>query len=211
MIADSVHLPSPDITLSPLLHFISPRSFEPAPGPIELVCKLVEPLLQANQRSARRFAEVVLRAAEEVRRSPSEEPSNGSSLCILTPRQLRHAQQYMLQHLSRKLPIAEVAAVCRLSASHFSRSFRGSCGVTPHHWLLQQRIEVAKRLLSESHFTIPEIALECGFTHRVAFSKAFSRIAGVGPSSWRRSLLRHWCNNEQRCRPSLPQSTRSTL
>lgn len=156
------------------------------PDVVRLTCRLVTPLLQAEHLSTRRFARSVLRAAEETRVSFPDSTQESTHAAILTPRHLQQAKQYMLENLSGKPSVKEIAAFCRLSASHFSRAFRGSCGNTPHHWLLMQRIEQAKRLLVNSHLSVPEIALECGFSHRVSFSKAFARLTGEGPSAWRR-------------------------
>ncbi len=155
---------------------------------LDLACHAVTPLLELDNPVLRRFARIVLRSAKEAMRETLRAKLRGAATCasVLTPRQLKLAQQYMAEHLGRKLLVAEVAAACGLSASHFSRGFRCTCGVTPHCWLLQRRVKRAKELLESSHLTIPEIALECGFAHRVPFSKAFARVTGSGPSRWRR-------------------------
>lgn len=121
---------------------------------------------------------------------PSGIPQKTSlQLARLTSHQMKVAQTLMLENLSRKITVREVAKRCGISPSHFMRAFRDTCGTTPYQWVLQQRIKLAKQLLATSYLTLPEIALECGFAHREPFTKAFARITGCGPSRWRRHYL----------------------
>jgi transcriptional regulator GlxA family with amidase domain len=41
-----------------------------------------------------------------------------------------------------------LAAVAGLSMHHFAREFKHSAGVTPHHYLIQKRIERAQQMLA---------------------------------------------------------------
>ena len=106
----------------------------------------------------------------------------------LAPWQVRRATEILCAKLDGRVPLQEVARECRLSVSHFSRAFRCSMGVAPHNWLLTRRVEAAKERLRDDRFTLSEVALACGFADQSHLTRVFTRIVGVSPGAWRRSL-----------------------
>lgn len=104
----------------------------------------------------------------------------------LTARQLRSAKEFMRAHLGRDILLAQLADLCGLSATHFARAFRQSTGTSPHRWLLDQRIEHAKRLLLEEGALL-DVALDCGFADQSHFTRTFTKHVGTSPGRWRRS------------------------
>ena len=59
------------------------------------------------------------------------------------------AEALLLAHLDRHVEIADLARECGLATSHFARAFRHTFGTSPHRWLVERRMEQAKRLLAE--------------------------------------------------------------
>ena len=118
----------------------------------------------------------VVRAA----RRPRRQTVNG-----LAPWQLRRATAMLREHLAENLPVPEVAAACKLSASHFGRAFRQSMGVTPHQWVIGLRVKAACALLARSATPMAEVALVCGFADQSHFCRTFGRVMGVSPGGWR--------------------------
>ena len=104
----------------------------------------------------------------------------------LAPWQKRRAAELLRENLDGRIGLAELALECRLSISHFTRSFRRSFGTSAHRYLILQRIEKAKSLLSKSAFTLSEVALHAGFSDQAAFSRAFNTVVGMPPGHWRR-------------------------
>ena len=104
----------------------------------------------------------------------------------LTPLQRCRAIEILEARISNDITLAELGSEFDLSMAHFARAFKNSVGETPHVWLTKRRIERAKQLLTRTNLLLPEIALECGFSHRIGFSRAFARITGITPSEWRR-------------------------
>ena len=74
-----------------------------------------------------------------------------------------------------------------LSPHHFSLVFKNTFGTTPHHYLLLQRVEKAKRLLASGEQSIGEAALEVGFANQSHFTRMFRRIIGETPREYRQS------------------------
>jgi AraC family transcriptional regulator len=107
----------------------------------------------------------------------------------LAPWQERRAKELMSTHLNREISLAFVAGECKLSVSHFARSFKQCTGKPPHRWLLENRVEKAKELLIDAELPLAEIALECGFSDQSHFTRVFSRIAGTSPGTWQRLRL----------------------
>lgn len=106
----------------------------------------------------------------------------------LAPWQERRAKDMLLSHMDGGVRVATIARACGLSDSQFSRSFRRTTGLPPHQWLMQRRIERAKRLLSESAFNLAQVGQECGFADQSHFTRSFTAMAGVSPGAWRRRL-----------------------
>lgn len=101
--------------------------------------------------------------------------------------QERRAKEIMQARLSSDLTITQVAQECRLTPSHFARAFRRSTGLAPHRYLMQLRIEEAKKLLLEPHLPLADIALICGFGDQSHFTRVFGQVAGASPGAWRRA------------------------
>ena len=78
--------------------------------------------------------------------------------------------------------------ICRkigMSQSNFQRMFRQETGFSPKHYALELRLEIARCRLGDTGISINEIAAECGFSDRYAFSKAFRKYAGISPARCR--------------------------
>jgi AraC family transcriptional regulator len=104
----------------------------------------------------------------------------------LAPWQAKRACEMLESDLAGNLSLEQIAAEFDLSVSHFSRAFRISTGLPPHQWLLRQRVEAAKRLMTVRDLPLSEIAISAGFAHQSHFTRVFSAAVGVSPGAWRR-------------------------
>ena len=104
----------------------------------------------------------------------------------LAPWQKRRAVELLAGHLDGSIRLATLARECGLSVSHFARSFRQSFGTSAHRYLIRQRVERSKELLSQSHRPLSEVALDAGFADQAAFSRTFKAVVGTPPGHWRR-------------------------
>jgi AraC family transcriptional regulator len=104
----------------------------------------------------------------------------------LSPWQKHRVVELFRDHLDHELTLAKLAQECRLSVSHFARSFRRSFGTSPHHYRTLQRVEVAKFLLSETNNSLAEIAAHTGFSDQAALTRTFGTVVGTTPAKWRR-------------------------
>ena len=104
----------------------------------------------------------------------------------LAPWQECRAKEIIEANLNGEVPLAQLARECGLSTGHFSRAFKNTVGIPPHQWLLHRRIENAMRLLRNRQFSLPEVALTCGFSDQSHFTRVFTRLSGTSPGAWRR-------------------------
>ncbi len=103
----------------------------------------------------------------------------------LPPRQLLQVLEYINEHLSQDMKLADLAAILSMSQFHFSHLFKKAIGITPYQYLLQQRVERAKQLLKQSDALVVDIALKCGFNSHSHLSKQFRQITGMTPKAYR--------------------------
>ena len=91
--------------------------------------------------------------------------------------------------LSERFVVSDIAHAVRLEPSQFTRAFRASIGLPPHVYVIQRRVERAKRLMLASRQALSSVALDCGFADQAHFSRVFRRHVGQAPFSWRRSHM----------------------
>ncbi|MFT4175106.1 MAG: helix-turn-helix domain-containing protein [Luteolibacter sp.] len=82
--------------------------------------------------------------------------------------------------------LAQLASIAHLSRTSLLRIFRQVTGKSPISFLLQIRIEAAKRLLRETRQDITTIALNVGFNDSNYFSRQFRLIVGCSPRDYRK-------------------------
>lgn len=102
--------------------------------------------------------------------------------------QLDRAIDYIHAHLTDDISLKAIANYLGISRYHLCRMFKRSMGMSPHKYVLQQRVEKAKSMLHEGKLTISDIAIACGFSHQSHFSYHFKRFTGVTPRTFKLSL-----------------------
>jgi len=91
---------------------------------------------------------------------------------------------YIDSHLEKTITVKSLAAMANLSQYHFSRAFKQSIGQSPHQYVIQQRVERAKELLSLGKMEIYDVAIACGFSSQSHFSRCFKRLTGATPKGF---------------------------
>jgi AraC family transcriptional regulator, exoenzyme S synthesis regulatory protein ExsA len=97
-----------------------------------------------------------------------------------TPVDLR---QFLADHLTHRLTIAELARKSGRSLSTFNRDFKDQLGGSPHRWIKEQRLRLAHRILTQTDRKPSEIFLDLGFEDLPHFSRSFKDFFGVSPST----------------------------
>ena len=105
----------------------------------------------------------------------------------MAPRKLRKAIEFINENLDKEqnVAMAAIADAVQMSYFHFTRGFKQSTGVTPNAYMIQQRIERAKKLLSETDLPIAHIALRTGFASQSHFTTTFRKVVWTTPKAFR--------------------------
>lgn len=96
--------------------------------------------------------------------------------------QLKRVTDYIEDHIDRDLSLETLAAIAAVSASHLKNAFRRSTGMPVHEYVVQRRVERAKRLLLQGKLPASEVALEAGFSHQSHMARCMRRVLGITPS-----------------------------
>jgi AraC family transcriptional regulator len=93
---------------------------------------------------------------------------------------------YTRAHLAGEITLDALAAEVSLSPYHFARSFRATTGLTPHAFVTEHRLMVARDRLLRSKASVPQVALSVGFSNISHFRRLFRRRYGLTPADLRR-------------------------
>lgn len=103
----------------------------------------------------------------------------------LTRAQLQQAIDYVSTHLDQDLSLIQIARVINISPTYFASLFKRATGISPHQYVIQQRVERAKLLLLKTDLTIADIALQVGFSSQSHLTQQFKRLTGMTPKQVR--------------------------
>jgi len=98
---------------------------------------------------------------------------------------IQKVQQWCNENLTDDLHVAALARRAAMSERSFIRIFRDETGITPADFVLQARLEAARRLLEETTLAPKIIAQRCGFGSPAALRRSFARSLGVSPAEYR--------------------------
>ena len=107
----------------------------------------------------------------------------------LSKRKLQQAIDYIQAHLDEEIRLENIAGNIEINSTYFCQLFKNSMGVSPYNYVIEQRIERAKQLLSGSNLSITHIALECGFADSSHFAKHFRKLTGMSATKYRRQII----------------------
>jgi len=103
------------------------------------------------------------------------------------PAKIVRAVKLISEHHRDILSLGHVAEEVELSRERLSRLFHESMGITFSEYLVQARLNTARKYLSETEKTITEIAYESGFQSLSQFNRSFAKLEGQTPSAFRKS------------------------
>ena len=83
--------------------------------------------------------------------------------------------------------VERLARLVGLSRSVFAERFTEIVGQPPMQYLALWRMQIASRLLADGS-QLAEVASAVGYQSEAAFSRAFKKLVGQAPATWRKSV-----------------------
>ncbi|MBR5176980.1 MAG: helix-turn-helix domain-containing protein [Bacteroidales bacterium] len=100
-------------------------------------------------------------------------------------RRILKVKQYIDEHSTEALKLADLAGMVGMSPSAFSRFFKLRTGRTLSDYLIDIKLGNAARMLVDTTRNIAEIGYECGFNNLSNFNRIFKAKRGVTPREFR--------------------------
>ncbi len=101
---------------------------------------------------------------------------------------IQSIKTYISDHLSEKISLGDIANAVHLTPEYCCSLFKKQTGKTVFDYILDQRMDTAKRLIMLGDMPLRAISAEVGFADYNYFSRAFKRITGLTPSAFKLSV-----------------------
>jgi transcriptional regulator GlxA family with amidase domain len=98
---------------------------------------------------------------------------------------IRELQIWIAEHLETRLSVEDLAERMSMSVRNFERVFTREVGTTPSQYVLQARVEAARRLLERTDGGLKHVASTVGFGSVDVMRRAFVRLLGITPRRYR--------------------------
>lgn len=114
----------------------------------------------------------------QLRLNPADQPVREPNF------KLARAADFIRAHCTEVLSLEAICAAAQLSPSYLIRAFKQRYGMTPHAFLVNQRIQFARERLRRGQL-IADVALQAGFADQAHFQRAFKQHLAATPGQYR--------------------------
>jgi AraC family transcriptional regulator len=124
--------------------------------------------------------------------SPPENPGwalDFDKARTLTPYSLKRAKDFAYDHLTEPVTLEGWAREMGMSPFYFARCFRASTGLSPYQYIIDQRVQLARRLI-EMGWSSTAVAGYLCFSSPSHFNVIFKQRTGLSPTEWKDQHLR---------------------
>lgn len=104
-----------------------------------------------------------------------EAAARGQESIVAMHPAVQQARQMLELHHAEPWRLDDLGKLVGVSPNHLVQLFTREVGVSPHQYLVQQRIERAKELLRDTDVAITQLALDLGFSSSQHFAKIFKQ------------------------------------
>jgi AraC-like DNA-binding protein len=114
-------------------------------------------------------------------RRPGGQPQVSVSLASQASEMIsiRELQIWIAEHLPTKLSVEDLADRMSMSVRNFERVFTREVDTTPSQYVLQMRVEAARRQLERTERGLKQVASTAGFGNVDVMRRAFVRLLGI--------------------------------
>lgn len=101
------------------------------------------------------------------------------------PTSLKQMTQFVQDHYTEKIAIADLAVLAGMTESGLTRQFKRHFGCSPGRWITRFRMEQAKKLLASTSLAVGEVGRRVGVEDNYYFSKLFKKTVGMSARTYR--------------------------
>lgn len=98
---------------------------------------------------------------------------------------IEFVKQYIQDHIDRDVSLNKLSQAVYLNPTYLSRLFKNVTGTTITEYLLQVRVETAKKLLLKPGKKVQDVALAVGIDSPIYFARIFKKSTGYTPQEYR--------------------------
>lgn len=99
---------------------------------------------------------------------------------------VEQAKAFIDNHIGEQLSVESIANTVFVSPDYLRQLFKKAYGHSIMHYVIEQRLDLAQRMLSDSNQSIQDIAEQCGFQSPYYFSRLFKKYRSLSPSAYRK-------------------------
>ena len=163
----------------------------------EMICTSVEPALSSIAFPGETWGYQVAQQVDSILKgapqpelapiSPQQVVERGSTeLMALEDPIVAKGLSLIRLNAADRLPLSEILKPLPLSSRSFGIRFQQALGRSPQEELFRQRVELARKLLLETNFTVDHIADDSGFRNSESMSQHFKKWVGMTPTAFRK-------------------------
>ena len=113
--------------------------------------------------------------------------TNDNSSSQLSYSRLKNALNYIQKFYDHEISVQKAAAQCGFSESHFMKLFKEFTGMSFNAYLVNYRLDLAAKQLSETNLKVIDIAENCGFHNHSYFTRAFQKKYRKTPLAYKKA------------------------
>lgn len=118
---------------------------------------------------------------------PSQPKSVAANQENFRSEQFSLVMEYLTEHLSENLTLAQIAEGCSMSIPKLKLLFKEQCGCGPISYFIGLKLSAAKKMICDSSLSFTQISQQLGFQSVHYFSKLFKDKTGMTPSEYAKS------------------------
>lgn len=101
------------------------------------------------------------------------------------PAALAQVLDLIAGQFQQPLTLQQLATAYGQNELRFLRDFTRAIGLTPHAYLVEVRLQAARRMIEHTRLSLADIALDAGFAHQSHMGSAFRKFLAMTPSQYR--------------------------
>ncbi|MBP3626495.1 MAG: helix-turn-helix transcriptional regulator [Clostridia bacterium] len=129
----------------------------------------------------------ILKICQKYNRAVYDDSEDSASV-KKEPKPIDEISQYILANIDKNITLSHLSNIFYISESQIIRLFKKNFNTTPKQFIQQQKIAIAKEMLSYTSFDMDTIAFKLGYSDRNNFSTAFSKKVGMSPKQYKKQF-----------------------